>query len=714
MIACGTVACGQNNQACEHEYVEYAIDAKCTENGTRHLNCTKCGEVISEAIAPLGHDVEVIEAVNPTCTENGSSVGERCRRCGEYTVAPAEIAAAHSIEIQPAVQATCTEDGLTEGQYCTVCHKVLVVQKVIPAAHNLEIITSIQATCTEDGRSEGERCLDCGVVFSHSETIPAGHEYERVQSLPATCTEDGYTEGYRCVRCGYIHSGLEVISAGHKPIITPGKEGYPATCTQDGVTAERKCTECHTVISAQEVIPAIGHSLKAVSGYPATCTSVGLVSGEICKHCDLVTSEQYTIPSTGHEFDESNKCIGCGIQITEELEYTLVSSSLFTRSEAQYLVTGLKAGTTVDTVVIPDTYEGSPVIGIADGAFEGNTFIQRIIIPVSIKTVGNNAFNGCINLSSIECFDFAQSDAWGTSWYGDAEFNITAVYNYGRTPYETYIDAVHNTCTLTNYTRSSTKVVSVNGVALSQTSLFVSEEKDGDNYLKWSAPDSLSRPDSILGYIDGYIYIKAQDNNTYRLSASYEYWLDNINVTSISADIVPTDLEGVRFYKSLDGNICLTLSACPESIINALKDELSNSQLWSDSNTNIESVYTCVITPEGVIGHNEYTVDLNAVYVLKGYSGISDIGTTSIDASSSSIVGNHDNIPDTPCISNHTVVNVAQAEATCFTPGHGAYSYCSACREVIAEVTVIAPEHKYENGQCVTCGCTDDTSVDHN
>lgn len=711
MTACGITACSKNKQNCEHEYVEYSFDAKCTENGTRHLSCTKCGDVISEAIAPLGHDVEVIEAVNPTCTASGSSAGEKCKRCGEYTVTPAEIVAAHSIEIQPAKGATCTEDGLTEGQYCSVCHKVLVVQKTIPAAHNLEIITAIEPICTEDGRSEGERCLECGVVFSSSQTIPAGHEYEHVQALPATCTENGYTEGYRCVRCGYVHSGLEIIPAGHRPIVTPGKEGFSATCTQDGASAERICTECHTVIATQEVIPAYGHSLETVSGYPASCTSVGLVNGEACKNCDYVRTEQYTVPSYGHIFDENNQCTGCGIFATEELMYAPVSSAV-TRNQTQYLVVGLKAGETVDTVVIPDMYDGAPVVGIAEGAFEGNTSIQRVIISASIQTIGKNAFNGCVNLSSIECFDLAQSDAWGASWYGDADFNITAVYNYGRTPYETYIDAVHKTCILTNYTKLSTRFVSINGNA-PQMSLLSSEQKDGNNYLRWSVSELSSEPDSILGYVDGYMYIKTKTQNTYRLSASYEYWMHNNAVSALSADLDPADFEGVKFYRDLEGRTYITLSACPNSVMDMIADELSNDQLWNDS-TKVCAAYTCVIAPDGMIKHEEYKVELNNTYTFEGYSSLSNIGSTSIDKGSDSVIATYDTIPDTPCLSNHIIVNVNGVEPTCFTHGHSSYSYCSGCRDVITEVTMIAPTHEYENGKCITCGSIVDTLASRN
>ncbi len=709
LISCAVTACDKSNEHCEHEYVEYAVDCKCAEKGTRHLSCTKCGDIMSEEIDPTGHEIEIIAALPATCTENGTTEGRKCTRCGEYIISPSVITAGHKIQIQAAVPATCTEDGMTEGQYCTVCHKVIVIQEIIPASHNFEIITAIEPTCNENGRSEGKRCLDCGVIFSQSQVIPAGHVYEHLQALPATCTEPGYTEGYRCTRCGYIHSGLEVIPAGHITGVTPGKEGYSATCTTDGLSAEITCTVCNKVITAQDTIPAHGHSFEVVSGYPASCTSVGLVNSEACKYCDLVLAEQYKVPSRGHEFDENDMCVGCGIYVTDELVYAPVSSSDLLRGTVQYVVTGLKDGTNIDTVVIPDTFEGLPVVGIASNAFEGNTFIKRVIIPKSMAFIGENAFNGCTNLCVVECFDFSQSDAWGASWYGDAEFIIAAVYNYGKTPYETYIDAINCTAALTDYTRSSARLVSLNGSSISDMSVFTSEQRDGNNYLKWSASDPSKVPDTILGYVDGYMYIKTKTKDTYRVSASYEYWLHNAKVGTISADFAPADFKDVEFHRDLDGKTYIGLSACPYSVMDMMRTELSNNQVLNDSD-NIKSSYTCVIDSNGIIERDEYKVELNESYIFEGSSSLCGIGTTSIDTSSDSVIAKYDAVHDTSCLLVHTVVNIDRVEPTCFTPGHSTYAYCSVCRDTICEVTTLDPTHKYEDGKCTICGCTNDIS----
>ena len=68
-----------------HEYTSETIDATCTEDGAVVYRCG-CGNVYSERIAALGHDMELDEekSYDPTCTKKGREVKD-CSRCDHHT-----------------------------------------------------------------------------------------------------------------------------------------------------------------------------------------------------------------------------------------------------------------------------------------------------------------------------------------------------------------------------------------------------------------------------------------------------------------------------------------------------------------------------------------------------------------------------------------------------------------------------------------------------
>lgn len=69
----------------------------------------------------------------------------------------------------------------------------------------------------------------------------------------------------------------------------------------------------------------------------------------------------------------------------------------FTGEEGAW-ITGFYGG--ISDVVIPSEYEGVPVIGIREFAFEGREELTSVVIPDSVKAIGERAFCGCSNLVS--------------------------------------------------------------------------------------------------------------------------------------------------------------------------------------------------------------------------------------------------------------------------------------------------------------------------
>lgn len=126
-------------------------------------------------------NTEIVEAVAPTCAEDGYTEYEKCVDCGKEVIKGAVIeTTGHTIEITKGYAATCTTMGLMDKKTCTVCEEVIEEAKRIPVlGHKKKEVKAVAATCTEAGHTAGVICEHgCGTIFSGYETIPAkGHTY---------------------------------------------------------------------------------------------------------------------------------------------------------------------------------------------------------------------------------------------------------------------------------------------------------------------------------------------------------------------------------------------------------------------------------------------------------------------------------------------------------------------------------------------------------
>lgn len=100
-------------------------------DSTAHWHECSCGERSGYE----KHIPEAFEAVEPTCTKDGCSSGEKCSVCG-YIISAQEIIPAKGhgeTEVRNAVEATADKDGYTGDVYCKVCGEKIQDGKVIPA-----------------------------------------------------------------------------------------------------------------------------------------------------------------------------------------------------------------------------------------------------------------------------------------------------------------------------------------------------------------------------------------------------------------------------------------------------------------------------------------------------------------------------------------------------------------------------------------------------
>ncbi len=345
-----------------HSYTFVDVEApSCTAEGSITSKCTRCQDIVITTIDKLEHNEVEIPAVEPTCTEDGSTAGVKCSVCSTILVEPQiDSARRHIEETIPAVAPSCTAEGSTEGKKCSVCGEITQPTETIEATgHNGNIVVDRkESTCTESGYEAYNKCSECGEIVKETEgiwkvseikiltvkkhnteettdnyvatscTAAGSYDYvikctecnediyrktigipmlDHTEGAPVTenvidvtCTTDGkYDTVVYCTACtGELSRATTIVThEGHKEEIVTGTA---VTCTVNGKTDGKKCSVCDEILLPQETIYAQGHTV-VVDAYKApTCTETGLKAGRHCGVCNEVLLAQEVIPSKGH------------------------------------------------------------------------------------------------------------------------------------------------------------------------------------------------------------------------------------------------------------------------------------------------------------------------------------------------------------------------------------------------------------------------------
>ncbi len=364
-------------------------EASCTVNGERQRTCTKCGNVETSVI-PKSHPsyTEWETITDPTCTTEGQK-RRYCWECStaEYMPIPR---IGHSMEWTVTQEATCTENGVKVGK-CSVCGQEQneVVAKL---GHNMQGGTCTEPSqCTRCGQWETNShsfgdwveiigadctraswrqrtCSVCGEIEYSRYPAATGHKFESWEIREeATCTEQGRERSY-CTVCGKASDrAIDMIphESGDWVVIEE------PDCSADGVK-QKTCTVCGQV-TEEEKIPALGHTMiDATCVEPKLCTVCGYTEGE----------------PLGHTLAE-NGCTVCGFMYTENgLKFKLSSDG------DSYWVSGITDTFSLpQKLLIPDTYNGKPVNGIAEGAFQYAYYVTEIYLPKTIEIIDAYAFS---------------------------------------------------------------------------------------------------------------------------------------------------------------------------------------------------------------------------------------------------------------------------------------------------------------------------------
>ena len=247
---------------CMHSPSDWILDKyeTCTETGSKHIECTICGESIeTEVISALGHDLENYASKESTCTEVGWDSYEACKRENCTYSTKTEIETKPHSYVSETFEPTCTDKGYTV--YSCACGEVYKDEFVDELGHDEIVDDAVLPTCEQSGLTEGKHCSVCNTVIVKQDFIDMlGHEYVDHDDKAATCTESGWSNRKSCTRCNCV-AYVEAPALGHAPLGAVTENNVEPTCTVSGhYELVIYCDRCDIELSRkEETVESLGH-----------------------------------------------------------------------------------------------------------------------------------------------------------------------------------------------------------------------------------------------------------------------------------------------------------------------------------------------------------------------------------------------------------------------------------------------------------------------
>lgn len=234
---------------------------------------------------------------------------------------------------------------------CTVCGK-----------ETFESIPKLQHSYSEDWSygttTHYHACIDDG--YTSLKADEAAHTYTDEVTGPATF-EHGEVVTHTCSVCGYSYDTYEgdALTHNYSTQWSVGASTHYHACTDEGYESLKADEEAH---------------------------SFG----------DWTINQQ---PGERTDGEKEHTCSVCGFTETvaiDSFEKQTLALLTLTADDVDnptcYTITSMSSSS-LETLVLPSTYNGLPVKYIAERAFRYNSNIKKVIIPASIITIGEYAFH---------------------------------------------------------------------------------------------------------------------------------------------------------------------------------------------------------------------------------------------------------------------------------------------------------------------------------
>ena len=412
-----------------HDWVaDAAVEATCTAEGYVPYHCSRCSETKKEITEPaLEHDWVADATVEATCTTEGY-VPYHCSRCSETKKENTVSALGHApgdAQIENDVAATCTAARhYDKVVYCTKCGAEISRETITDGdalGHDWDggSVTT-PATCSATGVKTFKCKRNCGET--KTEEIPTdstAHDVELQNAKEATCGEAGYTGDKVCKICHKtIKSGTTIPATGHT--LTKHDKVEP-TKDKEGTEAYWECTACHKLFSDDQGKSEIAApvTIPKLVYYKVTFVDEDgkTVLKATAEYLENTPADQIVKPDDPKkEPDEDNIYTFAGWEpelapVTADVTYKAVyTPESLTVTEAPYTyklnpekteATIIKYDGTDTDLVIEDSFGDAKVVAIAADAFKGRKDLVSVVVPAGVKTIGDNAFADCENLTSL-------------------------------------------------------------------------------------------------------------------------------------------------------------------------------------------------------------------------------------------------------------------------------------------------------------------------